>query len=431
VLIIASGQTGEQITELIRRAEGAPATTLVPTPLAAIAALGDAAAAGVVALIDARWPHLPEAIRGLREAAPAPARIILCAPPEMEPAARLLLEAGADDYVILPPEPDDLLQSLRLSPAARWEGRRLLTAEPTPPADELAMLAELLSLLDARPIELLERTAILVRRTLSAAGVTVVVSGSVATSGEVVTEPVLAATVDAGADRRGQVLVGPPAGSPYQPVHVRRLEHYARIAGYVLAAVFDRMRWRQQAETDELSGLPNRRHFDRALLETLEQGRANRMPVTLLLFDIDDFKSYNDRYGHDAGDEIIRTAAALFRANCREHDLVARYGGDEFAVVFWDPKGQRVAGSRPPADAMEVLERFRRALRSHEFRSFSRTQKGQLTISGGLATYPWDADTPEALVKRADDALLEAKRAGKDRIYLIGESGSGKNSATG
>ncbi len=417
------------MSEVLAGAAFAPPVSLTSTPLSAIAALGDAPAAAVVSVLDASSAHLPDAVAGLREAAPPPTRIVLCVPPELEPAAQRLVEAGADDYVIFPPEPNDLLHALGLTPAARWDGRRLLTADAAPPADELAMLAELLSMLDARPIELLEHVAVLLRHALNASGVTVVVSGSVATSGEVVTEPVLTASVDAGPARRGQILVAPGVAGAYQPVQVARLEHYARIAGFLLAASFDRMRWREQAQTDELTGLPNRRHFDHALQEALDEGRSRRMPVTLLLFDIDDFKTYNDRYGHDAGDEILRTAANLFRANCREHDLVARYGGDEFAVVFWDPKGQRVAGSQHPAEAMAVLERFRQALRSHEFRSFTRTQKGQLTISGGLATFPWDADTPEALMKRADDALLEAKRAGKDRIYLIGEArGRGENS---
>ena len=127
------------------------------------------------------------------------------------------------------------------------------------------------------------------------------------------------------------------------------------------------------------------------------------------------------RFETFAGDEIIRVTGELFQRHCREQDIVTRYGGDEYAVVFWDPEGPRLAGSSHPGCAISVLERFTEALKTQRFPRLGPSGVGRLTISGGLATYPWDASTREDLVKRADEALLAAKRAGKNRIFLIGE----------
>ncbi len=105
------------------------------------------------------------------------------------------------------------------------------------------------------------------------------------------------------------------------------------------------------AITDELTGAYNRRFFYHATDQILRQAAAKNLRVTLLLYDIDDFKSYNDRYGYAAGDDILCETAQLMRRITREHDIVARIGGDEFAVLFWDRQPPRLAGSKPPDSA--------------------------------------------------------------------------------
>jgi GGDEF domain-containing protein len=154
--------------------------------------------------------------------------------------------------------------------------------------------------------------------------------------------------------------------------------------------------------------------------------------VTLLLFDIDNFKKYNDDFGHCVGDEILKQTAIVMRGCCREHDVVARISGDEFAVVFWDKEGPRqpreprdantpAPPQRPPHDAAQVFERFRRKIASPELRVLGDTGQGTLTISGGLAVCPWDARTPEELIQLADKRLMfGAKKAGKDSLFLVG-----------
>jgi GGDEF domain-containing protein len=187
-------------------------------------------------------------------------------------------------------------------------------------------------------------------------------------------------------------------------------------------------RLQRLAITDELTGLYNNRYFRHFLDKTLERARALRFPVTLLLFDIDNFKKYNDQFGHAMGDEILRQSAKLMRRCCREHDLVARIGGDEFAVVFWDKEGPRqpldptkpVGPSRPPQEPMQIFERFRRLAASADFSGLGSTGRGQLTVSGGLAVYPYDASDMAGLIKRADEHLMfHAKQEGKNSIYLV------------
>jgi diguanylate cyclase (GGDEF)-like protein len=174
------------------------------------------------------------------------------------------------------------------------------------------------------------------------------------------------------------------------------------------------------AITDHLTGAYNRRYFYHVTDRILARAEQTRGRVMLLLYDIDDFKHYNETYGHAAGDDILRETAALMRQTTREHDVVARIGGDEFAVLFWDQERPRVPNSRPIQAVYELSERFRRAVTLHQFKSLGPEAQGVLTISGGLASFPKDGVTRVELMRSADHALREAKRAGKNSIKLIG-----------
>ena len=180
------------------------------------------------------------------------------------------------------------------------------------------------------------------------------------------------------------------------------------------------------ANTDPLTGLANRRHMMDVLHNLLGRARQERFRVTLVLFDFDDFKQYNDAYGHPGGDEILRESAILIRRCIRRQDLAARFGGDEIAVILWDSQSPRSPGSEHPRSPLGVMERFCKLLKQHHFAKLGRQASGSLTVSGGLATFPWDAGTPEELIERADQALLEAKRSGKNRLYLAGQGPESK-----
>ena len=184
------------------------------------------------------------------------------------------------------------------------------------------------------------------------------------------------------------------------------------------------------ATEDELTGLKNRRYIWEFSRQIIAHARRENGRVTVLIFDIDDFKHYNDVYGHSAGDEILKQAAALMRRCCRGHDVVGRIGGDEFAVVFWgDPQikrpkketDRRSSTAEHPKEPIFIAQRFRRELNKAEFNLLGPEGKGVLTISGGLASFPRDGATVQELFQQADKALLEAKRSGKNRIYLVGK----------
>lgn len=409
---------GADFAETLRRRYGDWSVTTCDTYMAGIAEIARQPARAILACVNAGAGQLENAVAGLRDVAGRSARLVLCCTPEGEPLTRHALSSGADDYVIYPPEGDELDWAIGYKCLAPLEG---VQRAPAATMEELAELGRILAALGDKPRQLLERIAGLTRMALAARGAMIVMEGAVAMSGETVVKPVLSVPVTAANGAAGQLAVSERVEGSYTPADAEKLSHYARVAGHVLAAASQQRRWHEQSITDECSGLPNRRYFLAKVDEILTRGMSEHFPVTLLLFDVDDFKTYNDRYGHDAGDEILRVTGALFRKNCRKHDIVARYGGDEFAVLFWDPEGQRVAGSKHPESALEVLDRFKEALRSQPFACLGPGGTGRLTISGGLATFPWDGTAREVLLKRADEALLAAKRAGKNRIFLIGQ----------
>ncbi len=171
---------------------------------------------------------------------------------------------------------------------------------------------------------------------------------------------------------------------------------------------------------DELTGVWNRRYFDKFLDSVVRRAKEQRFRVTVLIFDIDDFKQYNDQYGHAAGDAILRAAAKLMDSVVRKHDVVARIGGDEFGVIFWDGDKSRQdkdGGTQEhPQSIPRIAARFQKAICSHKFPQLADLAPGTLTISGGLASYPWDGQTPDELVKLADKMLLKSKAQGKNAI---------------
>ena len=168
----------------------------------------------------------------------------------------------------------------------------------------------------------------------------------------------------------------------------------------------------RQAREDGLTGLANRRAFDEALAR--ESGRAVRsdVPLSLALIDIDHFKQVNDSFSHAVGDEVLREIARLMRAHSREVDEVARWGGEEFAVLM--PHTQL-------DQAEAACERLRTAVERNDWASIAPGLA--VTVSIGIARLT-DSEHREKLVSRADDALYRAKQQGRNRVCIAGKGAS-------
>jgi diguanylate cyclase (GGDEF)-like protein len=161
----------------------------------------------------------------------------------------------------------------------------------------------------------------------------------------------------------------------------------------------------EEAFTDHLTGLANRRRFERQLEREVSRTLRYSRPFCLLLLDIDNFKEVNDTYGHDAGDEAIRRLALTLQAGTRGIDLAARIGGEEFAVIL--PETEFEGG-------VDVAERLRVAIRETEI-----PLAGRITASFGVGEFPLCAATGRELMTLADVALYEAKRQGRDRVERV------------
>ena len=151
---------------------------------------------------------------------------------------------------------------------------------------------------------------------------------------------------------------------------------------------------------------------------TLKDAVRERRAVTVMVFDIDDFKRYNDKFGHEAGDEVLIETVRLLNSVIRSGDRVCRIGGDEFVVIFSDPEGPRELGSHHPRSVETIASRFQSQITQTKFPKLGLDAPGSLSVSGGLATFPWDGTTAEALLRHADSLALESKRAGKNVITL-------------
>jgi diguanylate cyclase (GGDEF)-like protein len=164
---------------------------------------------------------------------------------------------------------------------------------------------------------------------------------------------------------------------------------------------------RAKAELDQLTGLFNRRHLDRRLAEEMARAQSYGLTLSIFLFDIDHFKNYNDTNGHQAGDECLQLVSQVARKTTRGSDVVCRYGGEEFLVIL-------LGASRE--ESWSHADRIRSTIANVAFPHGSEQPLGCVSVSGGVANYPADADQPKTLVGAADAALYAAKQQGRNRV---------------
>lgn len=190
-----------------------------------------------------------------------------------------------------------------------------------------------------------------------------------------------------------------------------------RALGSLAAATIANIRMHQavynQAVTDPLTGLFNRRHMQSALQDERRRAQRYGHALSVIMLDVDSFKSYNDTYGHPQGDVLLQKLSALLRESLRGVDVIGRYGGEEFIVVMPETRQE---------EALRTAERLRQAIAAAAFPTHADAPDATTsrTISLGIATFPDDTDDTQQLIQRADDALYEAKRSGKNRCVLAG-----------
>jgi diguanylate cyclase (GGDEF)-like protein len=193
----------------------------------------------------------------------------------------------------------------------------------------------------------------------------------------------------------------------YSQELAERLAVFAAQAGLALENARLYAEQQKLATTDGLTGLANRRFFDIELARELQRADRHKRPTSLIMIDLDDFKSYNDRYGHPAGDDLLRSIAVMLGQYVRTLDTAARYGGEEFVLILPETQADAACGA---------AERLRELVAQLPLTPESAATR--VTISLGVAVAPIHGMTPPELVKAADQALYAAKRAGKNRSCL-------------
>lgn len=169
---------------------------------------------------------------------------------------------------------------------------------------------------------------------------------------------------------------------------------------------------RNQSIRDPLTGLFNRRYLEESLELECSRAERSKQPISVVMLDVDHFKRFNDTFGHDAGDLVLKNIGELLKRSVRQGDLACRYGGEEFVLVL---------PGTPTPEAVDVATRIREGVRRIEV-VYRNQSLGTITASLGLAVYPTAGQTPAELIEAADKMLYAAKNAGRDRVKLFGEN---------
>lgn len=170
---------------------------------------------------------------------------------------------------------------------------------------------------------------------------------------------------------------------------------------------------RNQSVRDPLTGLFNRRYMEESLERELRRFSRSQRPVGVIMLDLDHFKRFNDTFGHDAGDALLRELGHLLQTRTRKEDMACRYGGEEFVIVL---SGASLEIAQERAEQLrEKVKTLKVELRGHSL--------GAMTVSLGVAVAPHHGSTIAEILRAADLALYEAKKAGRDRVVVQQSSG--------
>ena len=202
----------------------------------------------------------------------------------------------------------------------------------------------------------------------------------------------------------GYVKISSPKPAAFSESELKGADLLATLAGLSLENIVLYERIRSQAVHDALTQLYSRKAFDERLHEEVLRAGRTRLPLSLVMIDIDHFKSYNDRYGHQAGDELLKRVSSVLFKHIRDVDMAARYGGEEFCLLL---------PQLAYADAYALAESVRQAISREVF--VFKGEASRVTVSLGVAAFPEDAAIESQFVRVADERLYRAKHAGRNR----------------
>jgi len=213
-------------------------------------------------------------------------------------------------------------------------------------------------------------------------------------------------------------LVGAPAKtSKHQVSHLQLAVTVSESIKLSFSNLKLREKLRAEAIHDPLTGLFNRRYLEETLPRELHRARRGNSPLSVAMLDLDDFKRFNDTFGHDAGDTLLRELGRLLRAKLRKSDISCRYGGEEFVLVLPDSS---------LADAEQRVEQIRGLIKELQIQHGEQLL-GALTVSAGVAQADEHNSDPSKLLRAADEALYAAKNAGRDRVVVYPVKPSDRN----
>ncbi len=430
--ILLVGDSAQTLRHALAKAAPAAPVRQVADVFEAIAELTSGTYDTVLLATEPIAHRAEAAVRTLRQLIDG-RRLLLFGDAASEPLARGLLKVGVDDYLLTPPNAAEVAELLGAR-SSRWSqeprDEEYAAHTPPPPAGkrlgELPLADIMLDSLLQHPADAMKQAVSRIDQLLSPAMRLRLAGAKDATASEL--EHVFPL-------QDGSQLLGELRLEAAEEQDGATIRHFLADLANMLLRLWTLQQRHQQLQklaiTDELTGVANGRYFRHFLTRILDKARAMRFPVTLLLFDIDNFKKYNEQYGHGMGDQVLKQTAALMQRCCRDHDLVARLsgGGDEFAVIFWEKEGPRqprdaqavAPPPRTPQTPLQMLQRFGRLLATQQFSPLGVEGRGELTISGGLAVFPYDASDVNGLIEAADKQLVfGAKRSGKNSIHLVG-----------
>ena len=207
------------------------------------------------------------------------------------------------------------------------------------------------------------------------------------------------------------------SGQPFNEIDLTLLD----MIGPQMAVALERAEWQERANefqlmsiTDSLTGLPNRRYLEERLAEELNRSKRYDYPMSFLMIDIDDFKAYNDKNGHQAGDLALQITAHCLKAALRAADVASRYGGEEFCILL---------PQTALAEAGTIADRIRHRVNTTHYPHGKSQPLGRVTISVGVSTYSQIINSSENIIAAADRALYQAKSLGKDRVEFYLDDG--------